>query len=293
MIPSAPRGLGDPAEVARRWALLGEPRMAALLDLVARLRAERGDTPFPDPLDGGAEARFLLLLETPGPRIARTGFVSRDNATGTAANLFRFLEKAGIPRRDTLIWNAVPYVVHAPGALNRAPKTAEAADGARYLGPLVDRLPDLTVVSLSGRFARLARPDIERLRPGLPIVEMPHPSPTYVNTSPAVAQRIDEALAVVRDVLASAEGVGARREEHRGCSHVLPIVCNQEETVMPVDDDRVEGSAKNIKGSIKEAAGKLVGDTKLETEGKMDKAEGKVQNTVGGMKDSLRGDKRD
>lgn len=197
-----PRSLKDPAEVARRWAMLGEPRMAPLLDLVARIRAERGQTPFPDPLDGAAEARFLLLLETPGPSMARTGFVSRDNANGTAVNLWRFLRAAGIPRRDTLIWNVVPYVIHAPGARNRAPKPAEAADGARFLLPLFDRLPNLTVIALSGRFARLARPDVERFRPGLPLVEMPHPSPTYVNTSPSVRTRIDEALTAVRAVLA-------------------------------------------------------------------------------------------
>jgi uncharacterized protein YjbJ (UPF0337 family) len=58
-----------------------------------------------------------------------------------------------------------------------------------------------------------------------------------------------------------------------------------------MDNDRVEGSMKNIKGSIKEGVGKAVGDTKMETEGKMDKAEGKIQNTVGGIKDSLRKDR--
>jgi uncharacterized protein YjbJ (UPF0337 family) len=56
-----------------------------------------------------------------------------------------------------------------------------------------------------------------------------------------------------------------------------------------MDDDRVEGSMKNIKGSIKEGVGKAVGDSKMQTEGKMDKAEGKIQNTVGGIKDALRG----
>jgi len=35
----------------------------------------------------------------------------------------------------------------------------------------------------------------------------------------------------------------------------------------------------------KEAAGKVFGDKKLETEGKTDKAAGKVQNAVGGLKD--------
>ena len=40
---------------------------------------------------------------------------------------------------------------------------------------------------------------------------------------------------------------------------------------------------------MKEAAGKVFGDKKLETEGKADKAAGKVQNAVGGLKDGLRG----
>ncbi len=55
-----------------------------------------------------------------------------------------------------------------------------------------------------------------------------------------------------------------------------------------VDKDRVEGSAKNIGGKIKEGFGKLTGDTKTEAEGKADQVEGKVQNTVGGIKDKAR-----
>jgi uncharacterized protein YjbJ (UPF0337 family) len=39
---------------------------------------------------------------------------------------------------------------------------------------------------------------------------------------------------------------------------------------------------------VKEAVGKVTGDAKLETEGKADKAEGKVQNAVGGLKDAVR-----
>ncbi len=56
-----------------------------------------------------------------------------------------------------------------------------------------------------------------------------------------------------------------------------------------MDKDRVAGSAKVVKGKIKEAVGKAVGDTKLESQGKVDKIEGKVQNAVGGLKDTLRG----
>jgi uncharacterized protein YjbJ (UPF0337 family) len=63
-----------------------------------------------------------------------------------------------------------------------------------------------------------------------------------------------------------------------------------EEMTMP-DDDRVEGSAKKMKGNLKEGAGKVLGDSKLQAEGKADKAEGKIQNAVGGMKDALFGKK--
>ena len=59
-----------------------------------------------------------------------------------------------------------------------------------------------------------------------------------------------------------------------------------EEKVM--DKDRVEGSAKQVKGAVKETIGKVVGDAKLEAEGKADKTEGKVQNAIGGLKDAVR-----
>ncbi|MBX9574865.1 MAG: CsbD family protein [Caulobacteraceae bacterium] len=54
------------------------------------------------------------------------------------------------------------------------------------------------------------------------------------------------------------------------------------------DHDRIEGAAKQAGGNIKEAVGKMTGDEKLKAEGRADQVEGKVQNTVGGMKDSLR-----
>ena len=55
-----------------------------------------------------------------------------------------------------------------------------------------------------------------------------------------------------------------------------------------MDKDRIVGAAKNIKGSIKVAVGKAVGDTKLQSDGESDKVEGKIQNAIGGFKDTLR-----
>jgi uncharacterized protein YjbJ (UPF0337 family) len=56
-----------------------------------------------------------------------------------------------------------------------------------------------------------------------------------------------------------------------------------------MDKDRIEGSAKEIKGKTKEVVGKVLGDAKLESEGNADKAAGKIQNAVGGVKDTLKG----
>jgi uncharacterized protein YjbJ (UPF0337 family) len=55
-----------------------------------------------------------------------------------------------------------------------------------------------------------------------------------------------------------------------------------------MNDDRMKGAIKQKKGDIKEAAGKALDDEKLKREGQADQVEGKVQNTVGGVKDALR-----
>ena len=55
-----------------------------------------------------------------------------------------------------------------------------------------------------------------------------------------------------------------------------------------MDEDRVKGAAQNMKGKVKEAAGRVVGDEKLKAEGKADQVAGKVRNAVGGVKDAIR-----
>jgi uncharacterized protein YjbJ (UPF0337 family) len=56
-----------------------------------------------------------------------------------------------------------------------------------------------------------------------------------------------------------------------------------------MDKDRMKGSATNMGGKAKEAAGNLTGDSKLKGEGKMDQGNGKVQNAIGGIKDAIKG----
>jgi len=195
--------LADPVVLRERAAARGAPHMLPLNRLVATLRERHGAVPDLDPFDGGVAARLLLLLETPGPGAEPLRFVSRDNATGTGANLRRFFAAAGIARADTLIWNAVPQVIHAAGARNRAPRRAEVAAGLAELPRLLALLPRLIVAVLAGRVAAEARSPIAALLPGLPVLEMPHPSPTFVCTSPAVPARITRILAQAAAVLAA------------------------------------------------------------------------------------------
>jgi uncharacterized protein YjbJ (UPF0337 family) len=55
-----------------------------------------------------------------------------------------------------------------------------------------------------------------------------------------------------------------------------------------MDKDRVEGASKQVKGSVKEALGKVTGDTKTRVEGAAEKTVGKAQSAVGRAKDSAR-----
>jgi uncharacterized protein YjbJ (UPF0337 family) len=55
-----------------------------------------------------------------------------------------------------------------------------------------------------------------------------------------------------------------------------------------MNKDRIQGSAAQAKGKIKEVTGKAVGDSKLEADGKAQQVAGKVQNAVGGFKDAVK-----
>lgn len=55
-----------------------------------------------------------------------------------------------------------------------------------------------------------------------------------------------------------------------------------------MDKNRIEGKATEVKGSIKEAVGKLTGNDSLQVEGKADKLAGKAQAKAGEAKDAVR-----
>jgi uncharacterized protein YjbJ (UPF0337 family) len=55
-----------------------------------------------------------------------------------------------------------------------------------------------------------------------------------------------------------------------------------------MDREHVKGAADKAKGAMKDAAGKVTGDTKLQSEGKIDKAKGAAHNAAGDVKDAAR-----
>lgn len=44
--------------------------------------------------------------------------------------------------------------------------------------------------------------------------------------------------------------------------------------------EQITGRVDQVKGAVKEAAGKLTGNTKMEVEGKLEKAAGKAETTI-------------
>lgn len=78
----APKTLANEAERAARSAMLSLPHVHGLAQFVQRMREAKGpDHAIPDfdPLDGGADARLLYLLEAPGRRAVASGLISRNN----------------------------------------------------------------------------------------------------------------------------------------------------------------------------------------------------------------------
>lgn len=60
----------------------------------------------------------------------------------------------------------------------------------------------------------------------------------------------------------------------------------REEPIM--DREHIKGAADKVKGAVKDTAGKLTGDKKMQAEGKMDKARGAAHDAVGDAKDTAR-----
>jgi uracil-DNA glycosylase len=150
-----PKTLANELERAARSALLSMPHAQGLAHLVERMRAAKGPThqiPDFDPLDGGRETQVLFLLEAPGPKAVASGFVSRNNPDETAKNFFLFNVEAGIDRRRTIIWNAVPWYIGSGTKIRRA-KRGDVREADAWLQALLETLGRLRFVMFVGKQA--------------------------------------------------------------------------------------------------------------------------------------------
>jgi uracil-DNA glycosylase len=179
-IDNRPRSLRDAAVQQRRKAMLNEPHVARLTDFAAKLRAMgRGKVPDFDPLDGGEDALALFLLEKPGRMTERSCFISRNNNDQTAENICKFMGEAGIPRKQTVIWNVVPW-----WNCTRKVTEQELRDGADCVKELITILQSLRVVVMVGRRAAKARRILESMvLEKMELFTSDHPSPVVRATN--------------------------------------------------------------------------------------------------------------
>lgn len=196
------RTLADPETLAARRARLQEPHIAPLTAFAERLRHSEAlgacfDVPDFDPRSGGVHSEILLLLESPGPKVAQTGFASPDNPDRTAENLSCLLKLAGISRERCLLWNIVPWQLSAAGVVTPTAAQVRAATPATL--ELLTLLPALRVVVLVGAKAQGGWRFVSPALPGpLPTVNCPHPSPRYFATDPQAPVRALSALVEAR-----------------------------------------------------------------------------------------------
>jgi uracil-DNA glycosylase len=189
--PDAPYALASEDEQKRRNALLSEPHMKPLTEYLEQVRSEMGtgyEMPMFDPCDGGINARVLFLLEAPGPKAVGSAFISRNNPDPTARNMCELLEKAGIPRQDTLLWNIVPWYIGDKDSESgksriRPANNKDITVAMPHLETLLKLLPSLEIIVLVGKKAQSTSKDIKRHQKitNTSLIETHHPSARVFN----------------------------------------------------------------------------------------------------------------
>jgi uracil-DNA glycosylase len=162
---------------------MSAPPLAAL---VTRIRTEQrlhSEVPGFDPHNGNERAKYLFVLEAPGPQALKSGVISLDNPDRTAANFRAQLQEAGVARTDIAIWNVVPWYLgnldrtHIRGALVR-----DVELGLGYLDAVIQTISGLRCVVLVGGAARREHIRLSHTTRAR-ILSCHHPSPKVQNTA--------------------------------------------------------------------------------------------------------------
>ena len=138
-----------------------------------------------DPHNGNEQARFLFLLEAPGPQALKTGIVSFDNPDQTARNFRAQLAEAGIDRQDIAIWNVVPwYLGNAERTRIKGAAASDVRLGFDVLVEVVHAIEGLRCIVLVGGAARQVHIRLSQVTTAR-ILSCHHPSPRCMNANPA------------------------------------------------------------------------------------------------------------
>lgn len=158
--------------------------------LVTEIRKSLGlssEVPGFDPKNGNEQAKFLFLMEAPGPKAIESGIISFENPDPTARNFQKQLATAGITREEIAVWNIVPwYVGNIAGTAIRAATSQDIRAGIEFLSPIILAMPNLCCVVLVGGAARQAHLFLSRTTKAR-IVSCHHPSARVLNLNPAAA----------------------------------------------------------------------------------------------------------
>ena len=157
---------------------------AELVDQIRKERALDREIPDFDPENGNEQARYLFLLEAPGPKAVKTGHISLSNPDPTARNFRRQLGEAGIDNEDIAVWNVVPwYLGDEERRKIRGATSADIRASRKYLKSLVSSMPSLQCIVLIGGAARKADVFLSRVTTAR-IISCHHPSAQALNANP-------------------------------------------------------------------------------------------------------------
>ena len=164
-----------------RKRMLHLPHILPLVDYLDSVKEALGSDvkcPMFDPCDGGINAKALFLQQDPGEKAVKSGFISRNNPDQTARNTNHLLHDAGFRRKDTILWNIVPWYV-GTGKI----KDSDIERAMPFLEQLLSLIEDLKVIVLVGKKAQGAFSYLSRIAE-LPVLCSYHPSPLWINSDP-------------------------------------------------------------------------------------------------------------
>ena len=131
-------------------------KTSPLSQIVERIRSEQQltrEVPDFDPQNGNEAARFLFVLEAPGPKAVASGFISLKNEDQTARNFQAQLAAAGVSSADIALWNVVPwYLGNAELSKIRGARSLDVKQGLQYLTAVVAAIKNLQCIDQPGVF---------------------------------------------------------------------------------------------------------------------------------------------